>query len=195
MPKENGRRRDWPNLTGTDLSGMTKTRGAAMSRTCAIMASSLRKRKNVSSTITCSVRTVDGLMMSMSSMEKLTGAEHCDRSSRQGWWTCENIHWLGVEEARKAKQMKKKFSELTKLERARLEADYHRMKPEELDEVMSRARSHSPDAIRLSPGLARKLKTVAESRGEPEYRTMAKKWLEERLRQTTKVASTSSQDR
>jgi hypothetical protein len=91
--------------------------------------------------------------------------------------------------------MKKKFSELTKLERARVEADYHRMKPEELDDVMSRARSHSPDAIRLSPGLARKLKTIAESRGEPEYRNMAKKWLEERLRQTTKVVSTPPQDR
>jgi len=91
--------------------------------------------------------------------------------------------------------MKKKFSELTKSEQAKVEAEYHRMKPEELDAVISRAKSHSPDAIRLSPRLVRKLKTVAESEGESEYRTMVQKWVEERLRQTSKRLSTSVHSR
>ena len=89
--------------------------------------------------------------------------------------------------------MKKKFSKLKKSEQAKVEADYHRMKPEELDAVISRAKPHSPDAIRLSPRLVRKLKTVAASEGESEYRTMVKKWVEERLRQTSKRLSTSVQ--
>jgi hypothetical protein len=91
--------------------------------------------------------------------------------------------------------MTMKFAELTKSERAKVEADYHRMKPEELDAVISRARPHSPDAIRLSPGLVRKLKTVAKSEGEPEYRTMVQRWVEERLRQRSKRGSTSLQNR
>jgi len=91
--------------------------------------------------------------------------------------------------------MKKKFSKLTKSAKAKVEAEYHRMKPEELDAVISRAKSHSPDAIRLSPRLVRKLKTVAESEGESEYRTMVQKWVEERLRQTSKRLSTSVQSR
>jgi len=89
--------------------------------------------------------------------------------------------------------MKKKFSELTKSAQARVEAEYHRMKPEELDGAISKAKSHSPDAIHLSPRLVRKLKTVAESEGEPEYRTMVQRWLEERLRQSSKRASPSAQ--
>ena len=91
--------------------------------------------------------------------------------------------------------MKKKFSKLTKSAKAKVEAEYHRMKPEELDAVISRAKSHSPDAIRLSPRLVRKLKTVAESEGESEYRTMVQKWVEERFRQTSKRLSTSVQSR
>src|SRR5436309_12582136 len=46
--------------------------------------------------------------------------------------------------------MKRKFSKLTEPEQAKVEADYHRMKPEELDAVMSKTKSRSPDAIRLS---------------------------------------------
>lgn len=86
--------------------------------------------------------------------------------------------------------MKKNFGKLAKSARAKVEAEYHRMKPEELNEVMSRARSHSPDAIRLSSRLVRRLKTVAESEGEPEYRTMVQRWVEERLRQASKDLST-----
>ena len=82
--------------------------------------------------------------------------------------------------------MKKKFSKLTKPEQAKTEADYHRMKPKELDAVISGAKSHSPDAIHLAPDLVQELKTVAESQGEPEYRTMVQRWVEERLRQTSK---------
>ena len=88
-----------------------------------------------------------------------------------------------------------KFAELRKSEQAKVEADYHRMKPEALDPVISRAKPHSPDAIRLSPGLVRKLKNVAKSEGEPEYRTMVQRWVEERLRQTSKRGSTSVQNR
>jgi len=91
--------------------------------------------------------------------------------------------------------MKKKFSKLTKSAQAKAEADYHRMNPEELDPVISRAKSHSPDAIRLSPGLVRKLKTVAQSEGEPEYRTMVQRWVEERVRQTAKGLFNSIQTR
>ena len=91
--------------------------------------------------------------------------------------------------------MKKKFSKLTKSEQAKVEADYHRMKPEALDAVISRAKPHSPDAIRLSPRLVRKLKTIAESEGEPEYRRMVQRWVEERLRQSSKRTSTSVQNR
>jgi len=79
-----------------------------------------------------------------------------------------------------------KLTELTKSEQAKVEAEYHRMKPEELNAVISRAKPHSPDAIRLSPGLVRKLKTVAKSEGESEYRTMVQRWVEERLRQSSK---------
>src|SRR2546427_2652753 len=46
--------------------------------------------------------------------------------------------------------MKREFSKLTEPEQAKVEADYHRMKPEELDAVMSKTKSRSPDAIRLS---------------------------------------------
>jgi hypothetical protein len=91
--------------------------------------------------------------------------------------------------------MKKKFSKLTKSARAKAEAEYHGMKPEQLDAVISKAKSHSPDVIRLSPRLVRKLKTVAQSEGESEYRTMVQRWVEERLRQTSGGPSTSFQAR
>src|SRR5437016_4898785 len=64
--------------------------------------------------------------------------------------TRESIHRLGLEKDYETKEMKKKFSKLTKSAQAKAEADYRRMKPEELDPVISTAKSHSPDAIRLS---------------------------------------------
>lgn len=42
---------------------------------------------------------------------------------------------------------------LPKAERKKLEAQYHRMKPKDLDAQMSRAKRHSPGAIRLAPGI------------------------------------------
>ena len=53
------RSNEWPSLTGTDLSGMTKTKRVAMSSTCAIMESNPRKPKNVSSMTTCLPRITD----------------------------------------------------------------------------------------------------------------------------------------
>jgi len=102
---------------------------------------------------------------------------------------------LGIEKDYEAKEMTKKFSKLTKSEQVKAEANYHRMKPEELDAVMSRAKPHSPDAVRLSPRLVRKLKTVAKSEGEAEYRTMVQRWVKERLQQTSKRQSASVQTR
>jgi len=81
--------------------------------------------------------------------------------------------------------MRKRFGKLPKAERERMEAQYHRMKPEELDEVMSRAKQHTPSAIRLPRQLVQTLKIVAESEGEPEYQTMVRRWIEERLQQET----------
>ncbi len=102
---------------------------------------------------------------------------------------------MGVETYKEAKEMKKRFAKLTRSAQTNIEAEYHRMKPEELDAVMSHSKHYSPDAIRLSPRLVRKLKTVAESEGEPEYRTMVQRWVEERLRRTTRRASSLLENR
>ena len=91
--------------------------------------------------------------------------------------------------------MKKQFAKLTKSQQQKAEAEYHRMKSQEFDKVMSRAEPHSPNAIRLSPRLIKRLKTVAESEGEPEYQTMVQRWVEERLQEATKSASTRRQNR
>ena len=78
--------------------------------------------------------------------------------------------------------MRKRFGKLPKVEQEKIEAQYHRMKPEELDPLMSQAKRHSPGAIRLPAELVETLKMVAESEGEPEYQPMVKRWIEERLR-------------
>lgn len=91
--------------------------------------------------------------------------------------------------------MKKRFAKLTKSEQEKAEAEYHRMKPEEFDKVMSRAEPRSPNAIRLSPRLVKRLKTVAESEGEPEYQAMVQRWVRERLQQAAKRTSTPVQNR
>ncbi len=79
--------------------------------------------------------------------------------------------------------MKKRFAKLSKREQEKVEAEYHRMKPEDFDETMSAARQHSPDAIRLPSRMVEKLKTVAEQQGKTEYETIVKAWIEERLQQ------------
>lgn len=84
--------------------------------------------------------------------------------------------------------MKKQFGKLPKAARENIETQYHRMKPEDFDELMSRAKRHSPGAIRLPPKLVETLKIVAESEGEPEYQAMVRRWIEERLQQETSSA-------
>lgn len=91
--------------------------------------------------------------------------------------------------------MKRQFAKLSKAEQEKIESDYHGMKPEELDGIMSRAKPRSPNAIRLSSRLVKKLKTVAESEGEPEYQAMVQRWVKERLQQATKPASTRLNNR
>ena len=91
--------------------------------------------------------------------------------------------------------MKRQFAKLSKSAQEKVEANYHRMKSEELDEVMSHAKPHSPNAIRLSSRLVEKLKTVAESEGEPEYQAMVQRWVRERLQQAAKRSSTPVQNR
>ena len=81
--------------------------------------------------------------------------------------------------------MKKQFGKLPKTEREKIEAQYHRIKPEDLDEPMSHAKRYTPSVIRLPPELVETLKMVAESEGEPEYQAMVRRWIEERLQQET----------
>lgn len=83
--------------------------------------------------------------------------------------------------------MKKKFSELKKKEQAKVEAAYHRMNPQDFDELISRTTTHTPSAVRLPPRLVEKLKTLAEQNGKTEYQTMVKTWIEERLRQEARA--------
>lgn len=84
--------------------------------------------------------------------------------------------------------MKKQFGKLLKAERDKIEGQYHRMDPADLDEGMSHAKRHSPGAIRLPPDLVQTLKMLAESEGEPEYQAMVRRWIEERLEQETSAA-------
>jgi hypothetical protein len=95
---------------------------------------------------------------------------------------------LGAPAQKEEEKMKKRFGKLPKSERQKIEEQYHRMKPEDLDKAMSHARRHSPGAIRLPPRLIETLKMVAESEGEPEYQAMVRRWIEERLREETSAA-------
>jgi len=90
------------------------------------------------------------------------------------------------------KEMKREFAKLSRVEQEKVELEYHRMQPEEFDKLMAGAKPHSPDVIRLPRRLVETLKTVAKTEGEPEYKTMVRRWVEERLRQETKLATKSS---
>ena len=79
--------------------------------------------------------------------------------------------------------MKKKFHRLTKREQEKVEAEYHRMKPDDFYETMSTATRQSPNAVRLPSRLVKKLKSVAQRKGQREYQTLVKDWIEERLKQ------------
>ena len=92
---------------------------------------------------------------------------------------------MGAEIEKEEKKMKRLFSKVPKGEREKIEAEYHRMKPADLDERMSHAKRHSPSAIRLPAKLVENLQTMAESEGEPEYQAMVRRWIEERLQQET----------
>ncbi|MDQ2855475.1 MAG: hypothetical protein M3R68_04045 [Acidobacteriota bacterium] len=88
--------------------------------------------------------------------------------------------------------MKRRFSKLSIAEQKKVELDYHRMKPDQLESVMALATRHSPGTIRLSSRLVERLKVVAENEGEPEYQAMVRKWVEERLRQEAKPTRKSA---
>ena len=79
--------------------------------------------------------------------------------------------------------MKKKFAKLSKTEQEKVVAEYHRMKPQDFDEIISSATRHSPNAVRLPNRLVEELKAFAERQGKSEYQSMVKTWIEERLRQ------------
>lgn len=53
-----------------------------------------------------------------------------------------------------------KYAKLSKVERGRVESEYHGMKPEDFDEAMARARSHTPAGVSRS-----KRKSKVEKRG------------------------------
>lgn len=84
--------------------------------------------------------------------------------------------------------MKKQIARVSKAEQEKIESDYHHMKPEEFDKLMSRATQRSPNAIRLPKELVGPLKTIAELEGEMEYQSMVMRWVKERLRQEAKLA-------
>ena len=84
--------------------------------------------------------------------------------------------------------MKKEFAKLSKREQQKAEGAYHALKPQDFDETMSRSTRQSPCAIRLPNRLVEKLKAVAELQGEAEYQRMVRTWIEQRLRQQSKLA-------
>ena len=81
--------------------------------------------------------------------------------------------------------MKKRFGKLSKGEQEKVETEYHRMKPQDLNQRMSRAKRFSPGAIRLPAKLVEHLQVLAESEGEPGYQAMVRRWIEERLQEET----------
>lgn len=99
---------------------------------------------------------------------------------------------MGAQIKEEEKEMKKEFAKLSRLEQEKVELEYHRMQPEEFDKLMAGAKPHSPDVIRLPQRLVETLKSVARTEGEPEYETMVRRWVEERLRQETRQAPKSS---
>lgn len=84
--------------------------------------------------------------------------------------------------------MKKRFSNLTKAEQEKVEAEYHQMKPEDFDEQRARAKHHSPDAIRLPKDLITVLQAMAQLEGETHYQVLVTKWIKERLQQEARLA-------
>ncbi|MDT5124129.1 MAG: CopG antitoxin of type toxin-antitoxin system [Acidobacteriota bacterium] len=84
--------------------------------------------------------------------------------------------------------MKRRFAKLSKAEQEEVELEYHRMKPQQLDELLSKSKRYAPEAIRLPPDLIEPLKTIAELEGETDYQDMVRNWIEERLQQEARLA-------
>ena len=76
--------------------------------------------------------------------------------------------------------MKRAFAKLSKTEQERVEAEYHHAGASEFDKLMSEAKPHTPEAIRLPRKLVQTLKTVAETAGETAFQPMVRRWVEER---------------
>ena len=57
--------------------------------------------------------------------------------------------------------MKRQFSRLSKVQKEKVESEYHGMKPEDFDETMSRAKTHRPET-RSRP--KRKIKAAEKRR-------------------------------
>jgi TFIIF-interacting CTD phosphatase-like protein len=89
--------------------------------------------------------------------------------------------------------MKKQFSRLSKVEQERVEAWYHKQNPNQFDDVMRNGSTHTPNLIKLPTGLAATLKSLAKKEGEPDYQTMATRWLKERAAKETRPAAKLSQ--
>lgn len=79
--------------------------------------------------------------------------------------------------------MKNRFGKLSKVKQEAVELEYHKMNPHEFDEHMSGAKTHVVESIRLPRRMVQNLKSVAESEGKRGYKTMVRKWIEERLHQ------------
>lgn len=63
--------------------------------------------------------------------------------------------------------MKKRYAELSRAEREKVEADYHRMKPEEFDELMSRGKPRTANLVNdpaARPRSKRKNKSTEKKR-------------------------------
>lgn len=88
--------------------------------------------------------------------------------------------------------MKKKIGKLTIEEREKRELEYHRMKPKDFDQLMTKAKRYSPPAIRLPAAWIDSLEVMAELEGEPGYQTMVQRWIKERLRQESRIAANLS---
>ncbi len=164
-----------------------RTRKMVTFSICVSTVSNLKRLKNVFFTTMISVMT-SGLMTFIFWMVAQIAADACDLFSRIKDSARSRFYGLGAQTQKEEKKMKKRFGRLPKSERQKIESQYHRMKPEDLDKPMSHARHHSPGAIRLPPEMIETLKMVAEAEGEAEYQAMVRRWIEERLRQERPTA-------
>jgi len=91
--------------------------------------------------------------------------------------------------------MRKQFARLSKAEQEELQEWYHQQSPQEFDNVMRRASTHSPNIIKLPAGLTATLKSLAKKEGEPDYQTMVTRWLRERVEKEARPAAKLSKKR